>query len=63
MKKEIDILNYKEAILFLKNDEILGPYVKSISAPKFSINTDYFSSLCKYIIYQQLTFDDFTISI
>ena len=55
MKKEIDILNYKEAMLFLKNDEILGSYVKSISAPKFSINTDYFSSLCKYIIYQQLS--------
>ena len=36
-KKEIDILNYKEAMLFLKNDDILGPYIKSISAPKFSI--------------------------
>ena len=55
MKKEIDVLDFKEAIIFLKNDAILGPYIKSISVPKYSIETDYFSSLCKYIIYQQLS--------
>ena len=55
MKKEIDVLDFKEAILFLKNDAILGSYIKSISVPKYFIETDYFSSLCKYIIYQQLS--------
>ena len=55
MKKEIDVLDFKEAIYFLKNDAILGPYIKSISVPKYFIETDYFSSLCKYIIYQQLS--------
>lgn len=55
MKKEIDILSFKEALIFLKNDVILGPYVKSLTAPSYSIDTDYFSSLCKYIIYQQLS--------
>ena len=55
MKKEIDVLDFKEAIIFLKNDAILGSYIKSISVPKYSIETDYFSSLCKYIIYQQLS--------
>ena len=55
MKKEINILDFKEAMFFLKNDAILGSYIKSISVPKYSINTDYFSSLCKYIIYQQLS--------
>ena len=55
MKKEIDVLDFKEAISFLKNDAILGSYIKSISVPKYSIQTDYFSSLCKYIIYQQLS--------
>ena len=55
MKKEIDILSYKEGIIFLKNDVILGPYIKSITAPSYSIDTSYFSSLCKYIIYQQLS--------
>ena len=29
--------------------------ISTISVPKYSINTDYFSSLCKYIIYQQLS--------
>ena len=53
MKKEIDILDFKEALFFLKKDKILGAYIKSISSPKFFIDTDYFSSLCKYIIYQQ----------
>ena len=55
MKKEIDILEFKDCMIFLKNDAILGPYVRSISEPKYSIDTDYFSSLCKYIIYQQLS--------
>jgi len=55
MKKEIEILEIKNAIYFLKNDEILGPYIKTISVPRYSIDTDYFSSLCKYIIYQQLS--------
>ena len=55
MKKEIDVLDFKEAISFLKNDAILGSYIKSISVPKYSIDTDYFLSLCKYIIYQQLS--------
>lgn len=55
MKKEIDILNFKEALIFLKNDVILGPYIKSLKAPSYFIDTDYFSSLCKYIIYQQLS--------
>tara|TARA_B100000900_G_scaffold391016_2_gene385231 strand:+ start:1969 stop:2592 length:624 start_codon:yes stop_codon:yes gene_type:complete len=55
MKKEIDILGFKEAIFFLKHDDILGSYVKSISAPSYYVEEDYFSSLCKYIIYQQLS--------
>lgn len=55
MKKELDILSFKECIIFLRNDAILGPYVKSVSAPRYSFDTDYFSSLCKYIIYQQLS--------
>lgn len=55
MKKEIDVLDFKEAIFFLKNDTILGPHIKSMPVPKYSIQTDYFLSLCKYIIYQQLS--------
>ncbi|MBF90457.1 MAG: hypothetical protein CMP75_01680 [Flavobacteriales bacterium] len=55
MKKEIDVLGFKKCMIFLKNDAILGPYVKSVSEPRYSIDTDYFSSLCKYIIYQQLS--------
>ena len=56
MKKEIDVLDFKDAIFFLKNDPILGSYIKSISVPKYFIDTDYFSSLCKYIIYTQYSF-------
>ena len=43
------------AIKFLEKDDILGKYVKNIEPPKININEDYFFSLCRYIIFQQLS--------
>ena len=55
MKLEINKTSFKDAIKFLEKDDILGKYVKNIEPPKININEDYFFSLCRYIIFQQLS--------
>lgn len=55
MKTEINNNSYKKGINFLREDNIIGPYIKKLSPPKYKLDNNYFQSLCKYIIYQQLS--------
>ena len=50
--------DFNSGIFFLKNDYYFGPLINKMSPPTFSKKQDYkqyFESLAKYIIYQQLS--------
>ena len=55
MNPKININKYSEGINFLSKDDVLGPHINRISPPKYSLDKDFFESLCKYIIFQQLS--------
>ena len=47
--------NFNNGINILKNDEYFSPIIDSMDIPIFPKESDYFQSLIKFIIYQQLS--------
>ena len=47
--------NFDDGINILKNDEYFNPIISSMDIPIFPKESDYFQSLIKFIIYQQLS--------
>ena len=47
--------NFDDGINILKNDEYFNPIINSMDVPIFPKESDYFQSLIKFIIYQQLS--------
>ena len=47
--------DFNAGIKFLERDKYLGPIIRKTELPSFPIEKNYFQSLAKYIIYQQLS--------
>lgn len=48
-------VDFNTGIKFLQRDKYLGPVIRKMEPPFFPKEKDYFQSLAKYIIYQQLS--------
>ena len=55
MNNSIDITLIQKGVKFLEDDSVLGSYIQKLSMPNYKLDRDYFKSLCKYIIFQQLS--------